>query len=749
MGGGNDREGVRDRHGLAALLLYLALSIFFFGRALFGHFSTICIGNGDPDPSLYMWCMEWWPHAFAHSLNLFVTHAIWAPHGFNLAWTTSIPLVSWLAFPLTRTFGLVPTFNMLSILFPALAAWTAFILCRHVARQYWPALIGGYVFGFSSYMLAQVRSHFFCEIVFLIPLIVYLVVRKVEGTIRTPIFVVLLTLALAAQFLFSMEIFATMTTFGAIAMFLAVSFNSGEIKKRLYAVSIPIAGSYALAAGILSPYLYYLFAFGHPHGAFFPPRQYSADLLNFVIPSSNNQIGSIHALTEISRRFPGGNVGEVGAYLSLPLIVIAIAFARRNWREPPGKLMIDSLIIICLLSLGPVLHTAGILSVGLPEKLIAELPLLDKALPVRFIVYGLLDLALISSLWFAAVPAGSHVRHAAAIAVILFLLPNLSASFWVRLVDNPAFFSSPLYKRYLSKGETVLILPYCYRADSMLWQAETHMYFNMAGGWTFPTPPEFMRWPIVSAFYHAAEVPHPTLQFKAFLANHNVTAIIVADREQLLWQPLLATLDVKPLSLGGVTLYKIPPDRLEPYRKLDGFAMEKQANSIRFAALIVAANKYLAEGGSSETLAPFRLHQLKLLPPDWLIGPSRAPRWITNATTSFVDPNARFSNDLWAGSWEHDKIVLGTLGSYGVLQPLMASYRPSASRVLFVSKDPNHAPGARDWGLMLAVFDRAQLAAAASRVAKTGLNPYAGSSSENFGLPTARAPDTIPDPTNR
>jgi hypothetical protein len=59
-----------DARGLLALLVYLVLSSVFFGRVLFGRFSTFCIGTG-PDPRAMMWFLMWWPHALAHGLDPF------------------------------------------------------------------------------------------------------------------------------------------------------------------------------------------------------------------------------------------------------------------------------------------------------------------------------------------------------------------------------------------------------------------------------------------------------------------------------------------------------------------------------------------------------------------------------------------------------------------------------------------------------------------------------------------------------
>src|ERR1700676_4080083 len=112
----------RDPYGLLALSIYLALSFLFFGRPLIGHFRDTYIGTG-PDPSLAMWFFVWWPHALVRHLNPFLTDVIWAPNGINLAWTTSIPLPSFIAWPLTATIGPIAAFNVLTLASLPLDAW--------------------------------------------------------------------------------------------------------------------------------------------------------------------------------------------------------------------------------------------------------------------------------------------------------------------------------------------------------------------------------------------------------------------------------------------------------------------------------------------------------------------------------------------------------------------------------------------------------------------------------------------------
>src|ERR1035437_5390289 len=102
-----------------------------------------------------MWALAWLPHAIGNSLNPFITHVLWAPTGYNLVWTTSIPGPSFVFYPVTRLFGAVASYNILCLTCASAAAFCAFLLCCYVCGRSWPALLGGYVFGFFPYVLSH------------------------------------------------------------------------------------------------------------------------------------------------------------------------------------------------------------------------------------------------------------------------------------------------------------------------------------------------------------------------------------------------------------------------------------------------------------------------------------------------------------------------------------------------------------------------------------------------------------------
>lgn len=126
------------------LALYLGLAFLYFGVPIRSHPGRDLIGTGA-DPTNQVWSLAWWPHAVRHWENPIYTHAIWVPAGIDLAWAPSIPGLAFLAAPITLIGGPALAYNVVAIALPALAAWTAYFLCRYLTGSFWPSLVGGYL----------------------------------------------------------------------------------------------------------------------------------------------------------------------------------------------------------------------------------------------------------------------------------------------------------------------------------------------------------------------------------------------------------------------------------------------------------------------------------------------------------------------------------------------------------------------------------------------------------------------------
>ena len=80
------------------------------------------------------------------------------------------------------------------------------------------------------------------------------------------------------------------------------------------------------------------------------------------------------------------------------------------------------------------------------------------------------------------------------------------------------------------------------------------MSFSMSGAWMGPTPEEFQRWPAVNAALAGLPIADPGRQLRIFLVAHRVEAVVAAEGAG----PLPAALGIKPIEVGGVSVYQVP-----------------------------------------------------------------------------------------------------------------------------------------------------------------------------------------------
>ncbi len=336
-------------------------------------------------------------------------------------------------------------------------------------------------------------------------------------------------------------------------------------------------------------------------------------------------------------------------------------------------------------------------------------------------------------------------------------------------LEIPAFFSSDLYRQYLAPGETVLMLPFGLFGEGMLWQAATDMYFRMAGGYVgpaLPMPEEDSGWPIMFGLYNLAGVPDAGDQLKAYLANHDVGAIIVGPRTQYLvlrlgnlrtaatwlrWPTiereriatgkLLASLDAPPLEVGGITLYRIPPSTLALYRQLTAIEMQRRAAGARFDALFLGTERHLSQGHNPAALTPQVLESLGLVPLDWFGG------------KPFPDHdhvgNPIFDLESILSASNNGAVKIGIKGRYAALKPTIDRYSAQASAIYFpyplhLTPTPSLTDGA---AMMVMEFDRTGLAHAAAPAATGGEEPRKPAAAPSAALaPTVPASNRPGDP---
>ena len=222
--------------------------------------------------------------------NPLVTHHVWAPSGVDLAWVNTVPALSVVFAPLTELLGPVASYDIAAVAMPAVSAWAAFLLCRHLTARFWPSLVGGYLFGFSSYELGHVLGQPQLTAVFAVPLVALVVVRRIEGGLSTRRFVIELGLLLALQVYLATEIAFTLTI--SLILALALAFLLAPARRPAIRHLLgPTLGAYLVAGVLAAPILYYALTDLRVAG-FQPPEAYTADLLNLVIPTHLEAVGA-------------------------------------------------------------------------------------------------------------------------------------------------------------------------------------------------------------------------------------------------------------------------------------------------------------------------------------------------------------------------------------------------------------------------------------------------------------------------
>jgi len=212
--------------------------------------------------------------------------------------------------------------------------------------------------------------------IFPVPLVSYLALLRLNATISPRGFVVLLAGILLFLFLSSTEIFATTTVFGALTIAISYLIFERETRHRLRAVVKETACVYALLAALLAPFLYYVFAQGLPR-PFNDAAVFSNNLLAFAVPPPIIFLGGYVFGSLFHHFLETIPWWEQAAYLGPGLWLTIFLFAWSYWRTRVGKLLVFSLALIAVASLGPTLNFANRALVPMPWWLFNKLPLID------------------------------------------------------------------------------------------------------------------------------------------------------------------------------------------------------------------------------------------------------------------------------------------------------------------------------------------------------------------------------------
>jgi hypothetical protein len=508
-------------------LLYTAVA-FWLTAGLWPDPTTRAIADNVNDQALIEWFLAHGTLVWTGDFS-FVTDRLNAPLGVNLMNNASHITHGVLMAPVTLLFGAPVSFALLLAGNLAATALGWYLLfARTLGLRRGAALVGGLVTGFAPGMMAQSNSHLHMTAQWLVPPIVWCLIRltRVETTRQTVLTAVGLAALVVAQAFLGEEVLflaaLTVLIFG-IAYALRRRDWARRVGPRFLAGGLLVAG---LAGAVLAYPLWIQFAgpLHTPNGPF-DVSYYYADVASYGLFSPLSVAGTESA-GELAT-----SPSEYNTYLGLPLVGVTLACLVWLRRRPATTAIAVTALVMTLLSFGPHVTFAGERT-GLPSLygLIDGLPVIDGALPTRYALalIPLLALLLTQAL-DAAWRAGGFARAGITVAVAGALLPIAPLPLeTTNRAPVPEFIASGAWRQCVPPGGVLVPvpLPTPRQPDAMRWAAAADVAFALPEGFFIgPYGP--------GGRSSVGTWPRPTSQFLAEVAKTGEPRPVTAEhREQ-------------------------------------------------------------------------------------------------------------------------------------------------------------------------------------------------------------------------
>ena len=464
---------------LSPILFYLLISVVYWGIQIWPDLTTQFIGAKHGDGFGHIWLLGIWQVIFSQHGHLFITKQVWSPIGFNLAHTSNLVglgiINHWFGWD---NYSPVFIYNFWMLAAPILAALSAFLLCYTISKKYLASLIGGFIYGYSPYMLGHVMGgHLELLLIFPAPVLALLLLLHAQEKINSGLFVILTTFFSTLYFSFSPELLIAYTIVTA-ALWILIYCIHPSLRKALQRTAIMFVFANILTLLCVSDYLYF---FIHDYTTQFAKNitDNANPFLGFLIPTPLFLIGG-HLFKSIANQFPADLYDSTG-YICLPLLYILFDTCRNTKKHPYYFPILFAVIVSFLLSMGPRFHFLNAATFPFLWWPFSHIPILDFIMPGRLSYLAYLFLALLLCIWLAC--RSFKIQLLFLLLIIAFYFPAKDIQFqnkiyhWITPINPPAFLKNDTYKKYITKDDTVFFIPMS--EETGAFQAITHNYFRL------------------------------------------------------------------------------------------------------------------------------------------------------------------------------------------------------------------------------------------------------------------------------
>ncbi|MFC0031594.1 hypothetical protein ACFFMM_18915 [Micromonospora chaiyaphumensis] len=482
----------RLRPDLLVAAVYLAGALWVTARGWLDHSGRL-LGSRPNDQGFNEWMLAYGAHAVSHLENPFFTTLQNAPTGINLMTNVGMQLPGLVLSPFTLLFGASFSYLLFITLNLAGTAYAWYhVLSRHLVSSRAAAFVGGLFCAFAPALVSHSNGHPHITAQWLVPFILWRVVRLARGghVVRDGL---VLGGLVVAQFFVSLEILF-LAALGCLMMVVGyLIFRPREALRR----ARPLLGGLAITGvlvGAAAAYPLWMQFAGPQHRVGHPgnPDVYALTVGSFVRYATESVAGS-----PTSALRWGPNTTEQSSFYGWSVVVLALAACWWLRREIVVRVLAVVIAISAVFSIGTT-WTWGTrrTDVPAPFALVTDLPVFDSVVVSRF---ALITTAALGVLFAVAGDRLARIRatdagearlvpRLAAVAALAALLPILPTPLEARgRVPVPDFVTSGAWRDHVAPGRTLVPVPV---------SGMTSLYWSSAAVAGFAVPEGYFLGPV-------------------------------------------------------------------------------------------------------------------------------------------------------------------------------------------------------------------------------------------------------------
>ena len=416
------------------------------------------LASNDDDHGFFLFVLAHGERVLFHGANPLFSDQLNVPDGVNMMANTTVLALSLPVAPITHFFGAGPSLVLLLTLglSGTAAAWYR-VLSRHLVRSRVAAWIGGLWCGFCPAMVGHANGHINFVSQFVVPFIVWQVIRLREpGRIRRG-GVTLGLLVVLQVFINEETLLFTALTLGLFVLVWAALAGRAAIEAAgRFAAGLGVA---LLVAGVLLAYpLWFQFTGpGSYHGQPFPPDEYVTDLLSVGAYARQSLAGNADVARALSV-----SATEENTFFGVPGLIMLVVAVGLVWRSVAARAAAISALVLLVVSMGPTLRVGGReTAIPLPFGLVSHVPVIDLVSVTRFAMVTATLAGVLLALAADRIGAfGRRRRLAFWIGLAVALVPVLPKPLPTVAADPlPPFIADGTWRSYVPAGRSLVTVP--------------------------------------------------------------------------------------------------------------------------------------------------------------------------------------------------------------------------------------------------------------------------------------------------